>query len=46
MSRTAATFPSANNGTLLSQLRDALAPSVSSLSLEERLEKLTPEQRQ
>jgi hypothetical protein len=46
MSRTAATGPSANNGKLLSQLRDALAPSVSSLSLEERLEKLTPEQRQ
>jgi len=46
MSRTAATLPSANNGKLLSQLRDALAPSVSSLSLEERLEKLTPEQRQ
>jgi len=46
MSRTAATLPSANNGKLLSQLRDALAPSVSSLSLEERLEQLTPEQRQ
>jgi hypothetical protein len=46
MSRTAATLPSANNGKLLSQLRDALAPSVSSLSLEERLEKLTAEQRQ
>ena len=46
MSRSAATLPSANNGKLLSQLRDALAPSVSSLSLEERLEKLTPEQRQ
>jgi len=45
MSRGAATFPSANNGKLLSQLRNALAPSVSSLSLEERLEKLTPEQR-
>ena len=45
MSRTAATLPSANNGKLLSQLRDALAPSVSSLSLEERLEKLTAEQR-
>jgi hypothetical protein len=46
MSRTAATLPSANNGKLLSQLRDALAPSVSSLSVEERLEKLPPEQRQ
>jgi len=46
MSRSATTLPSANNGKLLSQLRDALAPSVSSLSLEERLEKLTPEQRQ
>ena len=46
MSRSAATLPSANTGKLLSQLRDALAPSVSSLSLEERLEKLTPEQRQ
>ena len=46
MSRTAATLPSANTGKLLSQLRDALATSVSSLSLEERLEKLTPEQRQ
>ena len=46
MSRSAATFPSANTGKLLSQLRDALTPSVSSLSLEERLEKLTPEQRQ
>ena len=46
MSRTAATLPSANNGKLLSQLRDALAPSVSSFSLEERLEKLTPKQRQ
>ena len=45
MSRSAATLPSANNGKLLSQLRDALAPSVSSLSLEERLEKLTAEQR-
>ena len=45
MSRSAATLPSANNGKLLSQLRDALAPSVSSLSLKERLEKLTPEQR-
>jgi hypothetical protein len=46
MSRSAATLPSANNGKLLSQLRNALAPSVSSLTLEERLEKLTPEQRQ
>ena len=46
MSRSAATLPSSNNGKLLSQLRDALAPSVSSLSLEDRLEKLTPEQRQ
>ena len=46
MSRTAATLPSANTGKLLSQLRDALAPSVSSLSLEVRLAKLTPEQRQ
>jgi len=46
MSRTAATLPSASNGKLLSQLRNALAPSVSTLSLEERLEKLTPEQRQ
>ena len=46
MSRTAATLPSSNNGKLLSQLRDALAPSVSSHSLEERLEKLTPKQRQ
>ena len=46
MSRTAATRPSANNGKLLSQLRDALAPSVSSLSLEERLTRLTREQRQ
>ena len=46
MSRRAATLPSSNNDKLLSQLRDALAPSVSSLSLEERLEKLTPEQRQ
>jgi len=46
MSRSAATLPSASNGKLLSQLRDALAPSVSSLSLEERLEQLTPEQRQ
>lgn len=46
MSRSAATLPSTNNGKLLSQLRDVLAPSVSSLTLEERLEKLTPEQRQ
>ena len=46
MSRSAATLPSSNNGKLLSQLRDALAPSASSLSLEERLEKLTTEQRQ
>ena len=46
MSRSAATPPSSNNGKLLSQLRDALAPSASSLSLEERLEKLTTEQRQ
>jgi len=46
MSRTAATLPSASNGKLLSQLREVLAPSVSSLTLEERLEKLTPEQRQ
>ena len=46
MSRTAATLQSANKGKLLSQLRDALAPTVSSLSLEERLEKLTPERRQ
>ena len=46
MSRSAATLPSANNGKLLSQLRNALAPSVSTLSLEERLEKLTQEQRQ
>ena len=46
MSRSAATLPSANKGKLLSQLRDALTPSVSSLSLEDRLEKLTPEQRQ
>ena len=46
MSRSAATLPSANNGKLLSQLRDASATSASSLSLEERLEKLIPEQRQ
>ena len=46
MSRSVATLPSSNNGKLLSQLRDALAPSVSSLTLEERLEKLSPEQRQ
>ena len=46
MSRSAATLPSANNGKLLSQLREALTTSVSSLSLEERLEKLTAEQRQ
>ena len=46
MSRSAATLPSANNGNRRSQLRNALAPSVSSLSLEDRLEKLTPEQRQ
>ena len=46
MSRSAATLPSANNGKLLSQLRNALAPSVSTISLEERLEKLTQEQRQ
>ena len=46
MSRSAATLPSSNTGKLLSQLRNALAPSVSSFSLEERLEKLTPEQRQ
>ena len=46
MSRTAATLPSDNNGKLLSQLRDALAPSVSSLSLEDRLTRLTREQRQ
>ena len=46
MSRSAATLPSANTGKLLSQLRDALTTSVSSLSLEERLEKLTAEQRQ
>ena len=46
MSRTAATLPSACNGKLLSQLREALAPSKTSLSLEERLEKLSPEQRQ
>ena len=46
MSRSAATLPSSNTGKLLSQLREALAPSVSSHSLEERLAKLTPEQRQ
>ena len=46
MSRSAATLPSSNNGKLLLQLREALAPAVSSLSLEERLDKLTPEQRQ
>ena len=46
MSRSAATLPSSNNGKLLSQLRDALAPSVSSLSLEERLSRLPREQRQ
>ena len=46
MSRTAATLPSAINGKLLSQLRDALVPSVPSLSLEDRLARLTPEQRQ
>ena len=46
MSRSTATLPSANNGKLLSQLRNALAPSVSTLSLEERLEKLTQEKRQ
>ena len=46
MSRSAATLPSANNGKLLSQLRDALTTSLSSLSLEERLEQLTAEQRQ
>ena len=46
MSRSAATLPSSNNGKLLSQLRDALTTSVSSLSLEERLEQLTAKQRQ
>ena len=46
MSRTAATLPSANTGKFLSQLRDALAPLVASLSLEERLARLPREQRQ
>ena len=46
MSHTAAILPSASNGKFLSQLRDALAPSKTSLSLEERLEELTLDQRQ
>jgi len=46
MSRNAATIPSSNNGKLLSQLRDALAPYVSSLTLEQRLKRLTAAQRQ
>ena len=46
MSRSAATLPSANNGKLLNQLRNVLAPSVPAISLEERLEQLTEEQRQ
>ena len=46
MSSPAATLPSDNNGKLLNQLRNLLAPSVSPISLEVQLEQLSPEQRQ
>ena len=46
MSSSTANLPSSKNSKLLSQLRNALVPSVSSPSLEDRLEKLTTEQRQ
>ena len=46
MSRPQGLKPTPQNGKLISQLRAALAPPKSLLTLEQRLERLTPEQRQ
>ena len=46
MSRSAATLPSTNNGKLLTQFRNVLAPSMTPRSIEEQLEQLSEEQRQ
>jgi len=46
MSRSAATLPSTNNGKLITQFRNVLAPSMTPRSIEEQLEQLSEEQRQ
>ena len=46
MSRTAAALPSSNNGILLTQFRNVLAPDMTPRSIEEQLEQLSEEQRQ
>jgi len=46
MSRSAATLPSINNGKLLTQFRNVLAPSMTPRSIEEQLEQLSEVQRQ
>ena len=46
MSRPAAALPSSNNGKLLTQFRNVLAPSMTPRSIEEQLEQLSEEQRQ
>lgn len=45
MARSSATTSSANDGNLLSQIRSMLSPSLQSLTLEQKLEKLTLNQR-
>ena len=46
MSRPAAALPSSNNGILLTQFRNVLAPDMTPRSIEEQLEQLSEEQRQ
>lgn len=46
MSRPAAALPSSNNGKLLTQFRNVLAPYMTPRSIEEQLEQLSEEQRQ
>jgi len=46
MSRPAAALPSSNNGKLLTQFRNVLAPSMMPRSIEEQLEQLSEDQRQ
>jgi len=46
MSRPAAALPSSNNGKLLTQFRNVLAPSMTPRSIEEQLEQLSEDQRQ
>ena len=46
MSRPAAALPSSNNGKLLTQFRNVLAPYMTPRSIEEQLEQLSEDQRQ